>query len=302
MYDIIGDIHGFASQLEKLLSQMGYSAQQGVWKHPTRQVIFVGDFIDRGPEIRKVLQIVRDMVDGGNALAVMGNHEYNAIAYAHQKPDGTYLRPHSQNNINQHEKTLKEFSNRQAEWEDWLRWFYSLPLFLDLGELRVVHACWDQEHIDWLDQHFQGRLTENLLIQSHVKGSEAWTVIEETLKGKEINIPEHCAWRDKHGHLRTANRVKWWKDPTLATHEDLIFNCPDILKDQTWPADLKLEIYPEAAPPVFFGHYWLEDEWPVIQSHNVVCLDYSVANGGSLVAYRWSGEKVLDRDNFVTVK
>jgi hypothetical protein len=301
MYDIIGDIHGFATPLERLLTQMGYSEKGGVWKHPTRQVIFVGDFIDRGTEIRKVLQIVRAMIDGGHALAVMGNHEYNALAYAYQQPDGSYLRPHTSNNLKQHENTLAAFSHHPAEWEDWLRWFYTLPLFLDLGELRVVHACWDQEHIDWLKQHFDGRLTEELLVQSHVRGSQAYIAIEETLKGKEINIPEHCAWSDKDGHFRTANRVKWWKESTHATHGELLFNCPDLLKDQALPADLKLEIYPEEAPPVFFGHYWLEDKWPVIQSQNVVCIDYSIARGGSLAAYRWSGEKVLHADNFVIV-
>lgn len=44
-------------------------------------MIFLGDFIDRGPKIRETLQIVRAMVDAGTALAVMGNHEYNAICF-----------------------------------------------------------------------------------------------------------------------------------------------------------------------------------------------------------------------------
>jgi predicted MPP superfamily phosphohydrolase len=49
-------------------------------------VIFLGDYIDRGPEIQKVLQIVRGMVDRGNAIALMGNHEFNAMAS--HAPDG----------------------------------------------------------------------------------------------------------------------------------------------------------------------------------------------------------------------
>ena len=49
MYDLIGDIHGCATALKALLTTMGYRERDGVWQHPTRQVIFLGDFIDRGP-------------------------------------------------------------------------------------------------------------------------------------------------------------------------------------------------------------------------------------------------------------
>ncbi len=48
-------------------------------KASERKVIFLGDFIDRGPKIRQVLEIVRPMIEGGKALTVMGNHELNAL-------------------------------------------------------------------------------------------------------------------------------------------------------------------------------------------------------------------------------
>lgn len=44
-------------------------------------------------------------------------------------------------------------------------------------------------------------LDEDLLITSHNKSTKAYTVIEETLKGKEFDIPEKYAWSDKDGHL-----------------------------------------------------------------------------------------------------
>jgi predicted MPP superfamily phosphohydrolase len=86
MFDIIGDIHGHAAELKSLLTRMDYKEQNGVWQHPSRKAIFVGDLIDRGPAIREVLHIVRNMIDHDQALAVMGNHEYNAIAYALSSP------------------------------------------------------------------------------------------------------------------------------------------------------------------------------------------------------------------------
>ena len=70
MYDIIGDIHGHASALEALLLKMNYKEVNGVWQHPGRKVIFVGDYIDRGPAIRETLHIVRSMTENDKAIAL----------------------------------------------------------------------------------------------------------------------------------------------------------------------------------------------------------------------------------------
>ena len=65
-YDIIGDIHGHADKLEELLKMLGYKYSGGHYGHldNPRQAVFVGDFIDRGPAIRRTLEIVKGMVDG----------------------------------------------------------------------------------------------------------------------------------------------------------------------------------------------------------------------------------------------
>lgn len=81
MIDIIGDIHGHANKLELLLQKLGYELKDGAFAHATRKVVFVGDYIDRGPKIRETLKIVNAMVDIKNAIALMGNHEYNALCY-----------------------------------------------------------------------------------------------------------------------------------------------------------------------------------------------------------------------------
>lgn len=47
--DFIGDIHGYADELEKLLDKMGYSKRGKAWSHSNRLAFFVGDYIDRGP-------------------------------------------------------------------------------------------------------------------------------------------------------------------------------------------------------------------------------------------------------------
>lgn len=301
MYDIIGDIHGHAATLKELLHKMDYREKEGVWQHPSRKVIFVGDYIDRGPAIRETLHIIRNMQEKDRAIALMGNHEFNALAYNYKLPDGSYLRSHNTKHNRQHEQTLLQFHDYKQEWRSYLEWFYTLHLFLDLPELRAVHACWDEAHISWLRSHGYEKLKEDLLVCSHQTGSYPNKVIEEVLKGKEYNIPEEYAWIDKDGHVRCTNRLKWWVDPSACSYGQFLFNCPEALRQRMLEQQVELEIYPSNAKPVFIGHYWLEDPYPVVQAANVVCLDYSIAKGGNLVAYRWNGETRLNNTHFVSV-
>jgi hypothetical protein len=53
----------------------------------------------------------------------------------------------------------------------------------------------------------------------------------------------------------------------------------------------------DGGAPIFFGHYWLNGN-PLHLLEKAACVDYSVAKGGNLVAYRWDGEPVLDANQF----
>ena len=66
-YDAIGDIHGHAEELKALLTKLGYEERGGAYRHSTHTAIFIGDYIDRGPNNLEVVRIVRAMVDAGTA-------------------------------------------------------------------------------------------------------------------------------------------------------------------------------------------------------------------------------------------
>jgi len=112
MYDIIPDIHGQSEKLTGALTGLGYRDRNGAWRHsdPTRTCVFLGDFIDRGPNNRGVLTIVRNMIDAGTATAIMGNHELNAVHFHSSNPKtGKPLRKHFDKNLRQHAAFLNEF-------------------------------------------------------------------------------------------------------------------------------------------------------------------------------------------------
>ena len=76
-YDIIGDIHGYADKLHDLLEKLGYEKTAGVFGHPTRKVIFLGDFIDRGPQQKQVLDTAMAMAPLPSISLLGGTHLFH---------------------------------------------------------------------------------------------------------------------------------------------------------------------------------------------------------------------------------
>ena len=303
MIDLIGDIHGHADKLEELLLKLGYVNSSGAYSHPYRKVLFVGDYIDRGPKIRETLEIVKAMVDTENAIALMGNHEYNALCFHFQETEGGHLRKHLIKNIIQHYETLKQFQNRQSEYESYLDWFKTLPLYYETNNFKAVHACWDNNIIAYLRKTLvNDRLTDEIIYQSVKIGAKLNVAIEQTLKGKEMKMPEGLFFTDKDGTKRSEVRIKWWEDPSKMTYRSLSVEPIDSLPEQ--PIELSelntQEFYSESDKKVFFGHYWLKGE-PSIYKDNICCLDYSIAKGGKLVAYQLNEEAILDSRNLIYV-
>lgn len=310
-YDIIGDIHGHADALKALLSDLGYAERERVWRHPDRQAVFLGDFIDRGPKQVETVGIVRRMVDAGAAQAVMGNHELNAIAWFTKDPSnpGEYLRPHrstkyGDKNYAQHKAFLDEVDGTPAH-QEIIDWFLSLSLWLDLEEIRVVHACWHQRFMDSLAPQLGDAncLTEQVLFDATREPEEdaekdtpdfsVFKAAEALTKGIEIPLPKPHSFTDKDGHQRFRVRTRWW-DSTALTYRNVAMLSDEersTLPDEEIPTHVRLG--QNAGKPLFIGHYWLTGT-PRLLSDSVACLDYSVAKGGKLVAYRWDGESTLE--------
>lgn len=309
MYDLIGDIHGHAEPLERLLSRLGYRCQDGTWRHPSRQVIFLGDFIDRGPQQVEVVTIARRMVEAGQALAVMGNHEFNAVAWATPDPErpGQCLRPHSEKNRAQHRAFLAQVGEGSALHAEFIAWFRQLPLYLDLPELRVVHACWHPASLAVLDGCTDAarRILPEAWPRLCAPGTAPFEALETVLKGLEIALPAGSEFTDKDGHLRRHVRTQWWDTEGL-TYRELALVPAEVIEaipHVPIPADVQPGY--DGEKPLFIGHYWLTGR-PFPLSPHIACLDYSIAGRdrrqAKLCAYRWNHERQLVGDHFVWVE
>jgi protein phosphatase len=87
-FDIIGDVHGCSDELVDLLGRLGYEPADGApfqapiqatapkLSHPDgRRIVFLGDLVDRGPDVAGVLRLVMQLVEDDRGLCVAGNHD-----------------------------------------------------------------------------------------------------------------------------------------------------------------------------------------------------------------------------------
>jgi hypothetical protein len=193
-----------------------------------------------------------------------------------------------------------EGTHRQKEITDW---FKTLPLWLDLPGLRIVHACWHQESMDVLRPVLgpNQTLTDAAILLGSRKGHPVYEALEVVCKGPEVALPEGISFEDKGGKIRHEVRVRWWQED-LSTYRKAAIGPPaDMAVIPDVPMPEKWKAHPYSGPPVLFGHYWFTGK-PEVISPRFACLDYSVANGGPLVTYRWDGEAELSSEKLAWVK
>lgn len=286
MYDVIPDIHADPHRLDTTLAALTGAP-----------LAFLGDFIDAGksvahPDDRAVLNRVRGLVDRG-AQAVMGNHELNAILFHHKDR----LRPDTEKNRNQHRSFIDTFGVGTPEARAWTDWFLTLPLWLNLGGLRLVHACWSIPDITLIAaRRPDGRLRPEDLAEIADESTPFGRAVNTITTGPEATLPLGYAFVDAGGHPRTQMRLAWWRSDADSWREAAL-SVPDTsaLPDAPLPPGLQAEIYPEDAPPVLVGHYKMTGVPRV--AGTAACLDFPATP----CAYRWRGEAVLEQAQLITV-
>ena len=304
----IGDIHGQASTLIRLLDKLGCRTRGGRLRAPEgAKLVFVGDLIDAGDENLRTVEIVRGLVEQGDALCLMGNHEYNAVQFHTEDPDrpGQYLREHSDKNVGQHEKVLEELANRPGDQADMLDWFKSLPLAAEGSNWRCVHACWHTGSLDALEHHVgHWLIPPERWAQAARPDQPEYAAVENLLKGPEYELPGNASFLDKYGNPRRRARIRWWEPNPGTLSEALLVPRPqpgiDLNAAYVNPDHPG---YAAHAPLVFFGHYWKPGSKRVDlapERPNAACVDYSAGRGETLAAYRLGGERILQAERYVT--
>ena len=181
-FDIIGDIHGCYDELVELLALLGYELSNlpdgGLSvKHPQgRKVIFVGDYVDRGPKVVEVLKLVMGMHNAGMGICVPGNHDVK-LARALRGKNVTQTHGLAES-MSQMEQESEEFKVQVAEFIESMISHY----VFDNEKLVVAHAGMKKE----LQGRASGRVREFALYG------------ETTGETDEFGLPIRVNWAEEY--------------------------------------------------------------------------------------------------------
>lgn len=271
-FDIIGDVHGCAAELESLLAKLGYA--DGV--HPEgRTAVFVGDLVDRGPDTPGVLRRVMAMTASGNALCVPGNHENKY---------GRHLKGRKVRHTHGLAETVEQMAGESEEFKEEVRRFLDglvSHYVLDGGRLVVCHAG--------LPEKYHGRTSGR--VRSHALYGET------TGETDEFGLPVRYPWAEDYrgraavvyGHTPVPEAT--WLNNTICLDTGAVFGGK--LTALRWPerelVDVPAErVWYEPAKP-------LRSEAPGGQDGRP--LDLADVHGRRVVETRHSGRVAVREDN-----
>ncbi len=140
---VIPDIHGCAKTLDTLLEIQ-------IKPNKTDHLIFVGDYIDRGPDSKGVIDIIMDLQKNDyNITPLMGNHEdYCIKAWEEDSTKKTFLGIHSKGKTQKEweryggKQTMQSFGAERPRDipEKYIEWMRNLKYYVELEKFIVVHA------------------------------------------------------------------------------------------------------------------------------------------------------------------
>lgn len=192
---IIGDIHGCSKTLQLMLRNIVNHVHSNV--SGRCELIFVGDYIDRGPDSKGVLETVKNLVEWvpepfDNVVALAGNHEdmvRDTSLHGIWMTNGGIQCLKSFGHDFKSRKDLKEIMG-----EEMLTWIERLPNYYVVGDVAVAHAG-----IDFEDLKCSEHDTE-ILLWSRTLRLTPHEIYKYTVHGhtpmKDVLINEHVAYID----------------------------------------------------------------------------------------------------------
>ncbi|MGO4458186.1 polynucleotide kinase-phosphatase [Streptomyces sp. M-16] len=271
-FDIIGDVHGCASELETLLGKLGY--EDGV--HPDgRTAVFVGDLVDRGPDSPGVLRRVMGMAGSGNALCVPGNHE-NKL--------GRYLKGSKVQLTHGLAETVEQLGRESEEFVEEVRAFIAglvSHYVLDGGRLVVCHAG--------LPEKYHGRTSGR--VRSHALYGET------TGETDEFGLPVRYPWAEDYrgkavvvyGHTPVPDTT--WINNTICLDTGAVFGGR--MTALRWPERELVDVPAEKV--------WYEPVKPLVAEvpggHDGRPLDLADVQGRRVVETRHLGNVAVREEN-----
>jgi serine/threonine protein phosphatase 1 len=189
----IGDVHGCADELDELLAMLPLKDDS--------TVVMLGDYIDRGPYSRRVIETLIEWKTRHNFVTLSGNHEEMLREFL----DGSNPQRVARFILNGGSSTLADFADDHGEWvipKSHVKFLEELKLWHETDEHFFVHAgvpdislkeldpVRDRDELLWIRRAFisSTRKWEKRIVHGHTP------VNAVEVSASRINVDTACAY------------------------------------------------------------------------------------------------------------
>jgi serine/threonine protein phosphatase 1 len=189
---VVGDIHGCALELKLLLEKLPLTADS--------TIVFVGDFIDRGPDSRQVVEALLELSKRHRVVPLMGNHEAMLADFLDSPGSlggGMFV-------YNGGSSTLASYADQLGEYripEEHIAFFRGLELCHQTPEYFFAHAGVPEIPLEELDA--EEHREELLWTRDMSESVYAWSKVivhghcqqgEPEIAANHINVDTGCVY------------------------------------------------------------------------------------------------------------
>lgn len=189
----IGDVHGCADELDELLGMLPLKDDS--------TVVMLGDYIDRGPYSRRVIETLIEWKTRHEVITLSGNHEEMLREFL----DGSNPQRVARFILNGGSSTLADFADEHGEWvipKSHVEFLEGLRLWYETDDHFFVHAgvpdislkeldpVRDRDELLWIRRSFisSTRKWEKRIVHGHTP------VNAVEVSASRINVDTACAY------------------------------------------------------------------------------------------------------------
>ena len=250
----IGDVHGCARELDLLLAK--------IQPQPEDLVVFLGDYIDRGPDAKTVIDLVIELRRRCEVICLKGNHEDMFLDFLERpasKGAGLFI-------LNGGSATLASYGSGGGSFEiprEHIEFLYTLKLWHETDDYFFVHAGVPEQPLSTIrteDDAFLLWAREPFLSSEYnwgkliVHGHTPMPLIEQ--RPNRINIDTGCVF---DGHL-TAVEL-----PAMTFHQVHRQAKLEPVRQLTISDDVRIAVRFEGRLPIRAGRFGeMKDEFETL--------------------------------------
>jgi serine/threonine protein phosphatase 1 len=205
---VIGDVHGCKKELDSLISRLPLTRGDNI--------IFLGDYIDRGPDSKGVIDTIIQLSQTYNVITLMGNHEQMFLDFFENKntPEaGAFL-------YNGGTATLASYSDDVGRYEfpeGHLNFLKNLKLYFETEDHFFVHAGIPNLSIQELKEDTASHVEEVLWVrETFLNSTYKWDktivhghtpVLNPTVNDTRINVDTGCVYDGKLTAIELPEKI-----------------------------------------------------------------------------------------------